>query len=106
MLTPVDGGPDYYSRFPNPLPTTSDYFPMAVWGTYNLTAENIDRYKALGINFVNWVADPNTDSQLTNLRSAGLKAWVDGDEVGQWSTIGSETAGYMVDDELDMICGP
>jgi hypothetical protein len=104
-LQEVDGGTAYYSRFANGLPTDPGFFPMAVWGAYNLSATNVQRYKDLGINVFDWVADPNNQAQLTNIRDAGLHAIHISQQQDRW-TQGPESAGYMLYDEIDMACGP
>jgi hypothetical protein len=104
-LQEVDGGTDYYSQFANGLPTDPGFFPMAVWGAYNLSAENVDRYKQLGINVFDWVADPNNQQQVANIRDAGLHAIHISQQQSRWQK-GAETVGYMLHDEMDMECGP
>jgi hypothetical protein len=104
-LTPVDGGPSYYGQFTNPLPDDPGFFPVAVWGSYNLTPTNVQRYKDMGINVFNWVANPSDQAQLTNIRNAGLYAIHVSQEQSQW-TKGPESVGYVLNDEEDMSCGP
>ena len=31
QLRPVDGGADYFAKYPNSLPTDPSYFPIGVW---------------------------------------------------------------------------
>jgi hypothetical protein len=77
-----------------------------VWGSYNLTQANIDHDKDLGINGYDWVANPDDGQQLDRVRDNGMKHFMISEEVNRWPNIGSETAGYMLHDEMDMECGP
>ena len=58
-LQQIDGGLGYYAQFSNPLPTTPDFFPIGVWGSYATTRPNRDRDTAVGINTYVWAADSN-----------------------------------------------
>jgi hypothetical protein len=102
-LTPVDGGLGYYGRFAHPLPTSPDFFPIAVWGSYAHDDANIAKDKAVGINTYVWAADPNPN-YLQNIREAGMHAFVDGNAGG--SAVGNETVGRVLLDEIDMTEGP
>jgi chitodextrinase len=96
-LQPVDGGLGYYGQFSNPLPTSPDWFPIAVWGSYNHTQANRDLDAAAGINTYVWVAD---NSYLTAIRADGRFKVIQ--EEGSRTNVGSETAGWLLDDEIDM----
>jgi hypothetical protein len=96
----VDGGPTYHAQFSNPLPSTPGFFPIAVWGSYNHTQANIDLDKAAGLNTYVWAAD---SSFMANIRANGMKV-VQAQE--NRANMGTETAGWMLADEIDMQQGP
>jgi PA14 domain len=103
-LTQVDGGLGYYGQFSNPLPTTPDFFPIGVWGSYNHDAANIARDKAVGLNTYVWFADADQAGRLANARNAGMFAVVD--RTADGGSAGSETFARMLADEIDMTQGP
>jgi hypothetical protein len=84
-LTSADGGPGYYGRFANPLPTSSDYFPIGVWGSYNHTQANRDLDAAARLNLYFWVAD---GSFLSAIRADGRFGALQGDHP---TNVGTET---------------
>jgi hypothetical protein len=96
-LRQVDGGAGYYGRFSNPLPTSSDYFPIGVWGSYNHTPANRDLDAAAGLNLYTWVAD---SGYLDDIRADG-RFRVLQDESSR-TGVGTETAGWLLTDEIDM----
>ena len=99
-LREVDGGPGYYGQFSNPLPTGPGYFPIGVWGAYNQTQANRDLDADVGINLYVWAADPaffpqiRADNRFRSLPELGA------------SNVGSEAAGWVLGDEIDMTQGP
>jgi hypothetical protein len=97
-LREVDGTADYYSQFSNPLPTT-DYFPLGVWGSYDMTDPNIAIDQDHGINLYVWV-DDNTEAAFTNVLEAGSYIF-HSLELAQ-TYVNSATAGWMLIDEPDM----
>jgi List-Bact-rpt repeat protein len=103
--TPVDGGPDYYSHFSNPLPSDTAYFPITAWFRPALDQSTINREKAFGLNGMVGVENPE-GTQEGLLRQAGMHVFVQADERTRFNDIGSETAGWLTSDELDMCCGP
>jgi hypothetical protein len=100
-LRQVDGGPGYYGQFSNALPTAASYFPIGVWGSYNHTQANRDLDAAAGLNLYVWAADNIFMSQI---RSDGRFRVIQ--DEGNRSGVGSETAGWLLGDEIDMCCGP
>jgi hypothetical protein len=100
-LTPVDGGTDYYSKFSNPLPITPDYFPIGVWGAYGQTQSNMNLDAAAGINTYVWAGD---SSLVPAIRADGRFHIIQNSD--SRANVGSETAGWILHDELDMQCGP
>ena len=99
-LEGVDGGLGWYGRFSNALPTTPDYFPIAVWGSYNHTQANRDLDAAMGLNTYVWVAD---SSFIPAIRQDGRFRVIQ--DRGDRSNVGAETAGWLLADELDMTQG-
>ena len=97
----VDGGPNYYAQFSNPLPTSPDFFPIGVWGAYAQEPENLDTDAAVGINTYVWAAD---NTYIPNIRADG-RFHVIQYEGDRPPTLGSETAGWLLGDELDMTEG-
>jgi hypothetical protein len=100
-LQPVDGGVGYYGQFSNALPTSADWFPIGVWGSYNHTQANRDLDAAAGINTYVWVAD---NTYMSAIRSDGRFRVIqdEGNRIG----VGTETGGWLLGDEVDMCCGP
>jgi hypothetical protein len=97
----VDGGPGYFGRFSNSLPTAPTFFPISTWGSYRHFAAELAEDKAVGLNGYVWVASDAED--MTRIRNAGM--WVIQDW-GRQSTVGSETKGWLLGDEVDMQVGP
>ena len=87
----------YYGQFANPLPTTKDYFPIAVWGAYNQTKANMDLDAAAGINTYVWAPD---STFVPDIRADGRFHVIQ--DVGTRGNVGSETGGWLLGDEEDM----
>jgi hypothetical protein len=98
-LQAVDGGPNYYAQFNNPLPSSPAFFPLAVWGSYAHDMTNIAKDQAVGINTYVWVAD-KSPAFMQNIREAGQHAISD-----SALNSGVETHGWLLDDEVDMRIG-
>jgi hypothetical protein len=98
---PPDGGAGYYGRFASPLSSGPGYFPIGVWGAYDQTQANMDKDAAVGINTYVWAADSNF---MDDIRADG-RFHVIQDE-GSRTNVGSETAGWLLGDEIDMTRGP
>ena len=96
-LAPPEGGLGYYGQFANPLPTTNDYFPIAVWGAYDQTKANMDLDAAAGINTYVWAAD---STFMPDIRADGRFHVIQ--DVGNRANVGSETGGWLLGDEEDM----
>ena len=101
LLQQVDGGPRFYARFPNPLPTAASYFPIAVWGSYAHDAGNVAKDRSLGLNTYVWVADSSA-RYMANIRNAGMHVL---QSVDNPANVGSETSGWLLSDEIDMTQG-
>jgi hypothetical protein len=102
-LEQVDGGPGYFGRFSNALPSRASYFPIAVWFAGVRSQADIRSDKAAGLNtYVVLTGDTN----LSLLRRNGMKAFLQRSEWSSARTIGSETAGWELRDEIDMQMHP
>ena len=101
-LEQVDGGPGYYGQFSNPLPSDPSYFPIGVWGTYSMTQANIDLDKDVGLNLYVWIDDPQS-ANLAGIRAAGMHVLHLARIQAQFSNKGSESVGYVLEDEIDMV---
>ena len=104
-LRPVDGGVDYYAKFSHSLPSDPWYFPIGVWLDSVMSRSDIAKDKSAGVNLYVGVADPE-GSNLRLLRAHGQKALIGSDERTRFAGIGSETAGWLLTDEIDMTDGP
>jgi hypothetical protein len=103
QLRPVDGGPGYYSRFSNALPSKPSYFPIGVWFESVVSQRDIDKDKDAGLNTYVVLT---TNSKLSLLRRNGMKALL---HQGEWrpsAAAGSQTAGWELRDEIDMQMSP
>jgi hypothetical protein len=98
----VDGGPSYYGRFQNGLPADPGFFPIGVWGAYDFTVANVAKDKDVGLNLYVWASDPAAWGQ-TNIANAGMFAFQD---VDNQANAGTQTKGWVLGDEQDMISGP
>ena len=102
-LRQVDGGPGYYGRFSNALPSKPSYFPIGVWFESVLSQRDINLDKDVGLNtYVVLTANSN----LRLLRKNGMKALLQQEEWQPSEAAGPQTAGWELDDEIDMEMGP
>jgi hypothetical protein len=104
-LRQVDGGPSYYARFEKSLPSVASYFPIAAWLRPAERQSQIDQYKDFGLNALVGVECPECANEGL-LRSNGIRAIIQSNERNRFNDLGSETAGWFLDDEVDMCCGP
>ena len=96
----VDGELGYYNQFSNHLPSDASFFPVAVWGSYNLdNLTNVQTDKDVGVNLYIYNDDVSEDA-YTNMFDEGMYNMpvVDFDH----SFITSKTVGYVLIDEPDM----
>ncbi|MFJ5956269.1 hypothetical protein ACIQC5_09955 [Paenarthrobacter sp. NPDC092416] len=94
-LRQVDGGPDYYARFKNGLPTDPSFFPIAVWFESVLDTGNVSLDKGIGLNTY---VELTANSDLDLVRASGMYAI---------PTFESAAAsGFALSDEVDMWAGP
>jgi hypothetical protein len=103
-LEPVDGGPNYYAQFSNPLPP--DKFPVGAWLVcLDVGTLSVDPEKSKGINV--YIAPCRTGSNIPPLINAGGMKMIAQDEwLDFLSSIGAETAAWMGLDEIDMLRDP
>ena len=102
-LSPVDGGADYYSRFSHPLSPGRGHFPIGVWFESVVAHADVTKDKDAGLNtYVVLTANSNT----ALVRSNGMRALHHANSWKGNSTIGSETAGWELHDEIDMQMSP
>jgi hypothetical protein len=104
VLREVDGGPKYYSRFSNPLPSDPNFFPLGVWFE-SVVDSNADRDKDAGLNlYVVLTADSNPSL----VQRIGMRAILQQSEwrTNQTAINSPAVAGWEMFDEIDMQQGP
>ena len=92
----------YYSRFSHALPSNAGYFPIGVWFQKVLSQREVDLDKDAGLNLYVVLT---ADSDMSLVRGNGMRAFIHSGERTQFSGIGAETAGWELDDEIDMTDG-
>jgi hypothetical protein len=99
---PWEGGPGYYAKFPQAAAggwTDPSFFPIGVWFESAVSQGDVASDKAAGLNtYVELTA--NSDADL--VRANGMFAIPSLALTGH----GSESVGWMLDDEVDMRFGP
>jgi hypothetical protein len=98
-LTAPDGGANYFGQFTSPL--APDTFPVAVWFETVENQAQVDQDKAVGINTYMGLACPECTNEAL-LRSNGLRSFIQIDERTRFNDLGSEQAGWLLADEVDM----
>jgi hypothetical protein len=104
-LQEVDGGPHWYGRFSNPLPTDPGFFPIGVWFESVLSQADIDKDKGAGLNTYVVLTG---NSNLPLIAANGMKVIA---QHGEWKARGGAPgaqaiAGWELRDEVDMQLGP
>jgi hypothetical protein len=94
QLRPVDGGPDYFTKFPNSLPSDPSYFPVGVWLESLIEPADALKDRQVGLNLY---VDLTSNSDITHATTQGMRALVSGTVPG---------AGRVLSDEPDMWAGP
>jgi len=102
-LQPVDGGGNYYGA--HNLPASADFFPIMGWYRPAETASQIATEKDFGMNVWLGVECPECANEQA-LRDAGVNTFIQAGERSRFNGLGSERAGWLLDDERDMCCGP
>ncbi len=86
------------AAWPNGLPSTPDFFPIAVWLQPPARAA---AYRAAGINLYVGLWRGPTEAQLAALRAAGMKVICTQNDVGLAHRDDPTLVGWMHDDEPD-----
>jgi F5/8 type C domain/PKD domain len=103
-LAQPDGGPNYYGRFANPLSSSPDYFPIGAWFRPGETHQ-IPQYVDFGMNLFVGIEAPELVNEAA-IRQAGMRSLIYIGERTRFNDLGSEVAGWLIDDEADMQHGP
>ncbi|WP_235835439.1 MULTISPECIES: hypothetical protein [Arthrobacter] len=91
----IDGGAQYYGKFPNGLPSSANYFPVGIWFESVLNSTDVPLDKAAGINtYVELTAGSNVQF----IKDGGLYA------IPSWTS--PLASGFLLSDEADMWAGP
>lgn len=101
----IDGGPEYYARFSNSLPSDSNYFPVGVWFQSVLSQADVDLDKDAGFNlYVVLTANSN----LSLIQRNGMYAILQQSEwrMNQTAIKSPAVVGWELFDEIDMEQGP
>lgn len=95
---PWAGGPAYYAKWTHGPPADENFFPIAVWLQ---SPSNATRYKNVGVNLFIGLWQGPTESQLTDLASAGVPTFCD--QGGVWNSHldDSTIMGWLQNDEPD-----
>ena len=94
QVRPVDGGPDYFAKYPNSLPTDPAYFPVGVWLESLVEPTDAPKDRLVGINLY---VDLTGSSDITHATKEGMRALT--------SIPMPQAAGWMLSDEVDMWAG-
>jgi len=100
-LVPIDGGPDYFARWSNTLPTDPGFFPIGVWNETLADLTWIQQYKNLGITTFVSLYNGVTTPMLDAIRDAGM--YVVGGATGPTTDPGPVFAARHFADEPDGI---
>jgi len=73
---PWEGGPAYYAQWSDGPPSDPSYFPIAVWLQ---SASNAPAYRAIGINTYIGLSQDTINSELAELKAAGIQTICDQD---------------------------
>jgi hypothetical protein len=105
-LREPDGGKNYFAQFANRGPLGNrHYFPLWLWGQYDMTNANIATDKRRGFNGYYGLVHPPS-SNLRGLVAAGMVATVDAEFWSSRYTSSPAVIGYRLGDEADMLMGP
>jgi hypothetical protein len=100
-VLPWEGGPAYYGAYPAMRDagwTDPSFFPIGAWFHAVIAQSDVSLDKSVGINTYVELADY---SDMSIVRSNGMFAITNGARKGT----GSETVGWLLDDETDMYAG-
>ncbi|MFN0088926.1 MAG: hypothetical protein ACKVWR_01445 [Acidimicrobiales bacterium] len=111
QLRPLDGGPQYYSKWANSFPSDPGYFPVAVWAETLADPARIGRYRDLGINTFTNLWNGPTPEVMQQLKANGMYGVSDSPDsslTAQFNSAwGNTLAGRYFFDEADgrNVCG-
>jgi hypothetical protein len=105
QLTPIDGGPNYYGQFTNPLSDDPSFFPIAAWIRPAHEQRFFDAYKAFGMNIMEGVENPELANEDL-IRANGMRTMIQSNERTRFNGLGPEVFAWFLIDEIDMCCGP
>jgi hypothetical protein len=94
----ADPDPTPVPAFARGLPTSPDFFPIAVWLQPPARAKD---YRDAGFNLFIGLWRGPTDAQLDTLRDAGMRVICDQNDVGLWRLDDPTIVGWMHGDEPD-----
>jgi hypothetical protein len=102
-LQDIDGGPNYYGNAGftyahNAGWDDPSFFPIGPWLAPIRSQADANRWKDLGLNTAFALT---SDSPLSLLRSNGLWAVIQANELSKFGTLGPETVGLLAADESD-----
>ena len=95
QLRQVDGGADYFSKYPNSLPAEPSYFPIGVWLESLIEPTDAPKDRLVGINLY---VDLTSTSDAAHATKEGMRALTSG--------ASANAAGRVLSDEPDMWAGP
>jgi hypothetical protein len=95
QLRQVDGGPEYFAKYPKSLPADPSYFPIGVWLESLMEPTDAPKDHLVGINLY---VDLTSSSDITFATNQGMRALT--------SNPVSGAVGWVIADEPDMWAGP
>lgn len=95
QLREVDGGPNYFAKFPGSLPVDPAYFPIGVWLESLMEPTDAPKDRLVGINLY---VDLTSSSDIAHATNQGMRALT--------SVAVPTAAGWVIADEPDMWAGP
>ncbi len=98
QLVALNGIGDYYHKWRNGPPADSAYFPIAVWLQ---SPSNADKYRRAGINLYVGLWEGPTESQIAQLRRAGMPVMCAQNNWAQAHLDEPIIVGWTHDDEPD-----
>jgi hypothetical protein len=87
-----------YAKWPHGPSTDPSYFPIGVWVQ---SPDNVDKYKAIGVNLYVGLWKGPTAEQLAKLKAAGMQTIVHQNEVGLDEQYRGLIVGWLQQDEPD-----
>jgi len=102
---PVDGGPQFYRRFGDAFPTSTSFFPIAVWFESVTSTDDVDTDRRAGLNTYLAVT---ANSDLSLIKKAGSQVIAQAETWSGPARSNPEAGpdGWLLGDEVDMTGGP